>query len=338
MRRVLPLALLLLGACAPAGTGTVPVPRGPNANRVITAEGRAASFGSGDEMYAAPERIAAPRASVWDAIVAAYAATQLPIEVVDQAGGQIAARFSVYGDMMGVPVSTFLTCGGAMGVAEVADAYQVEVQLQILVIPEGKETELRMRLGGSARDRFTNTDPRPCLTKGILENRLAARVRDRLGIANPATLAEQAAQAPALSALEPQDELEEMPAAAESIVLPPSHPLLLTVGGAAGGAIGSLVGAKLGEDCTRRCFNARGALGPLVANTVLIPLGTHLTNRQRGRLVKSFIASAGWAVLATVVGGFTGEDWPVYAVAPGQLLTSVIIERSSTRKRAEEGS
>lgn len=335
MRHLLPFALaaalLPLGACAPAATA--PPPAAPNSNRVIAADGRAASFGSGAEVYAGTQRIAAPYARAWPAVLAAFAATELPAERVDERAGQIASRFTVNGRIMGLPASTFLTCGSTMGVAEVADQYVVEVVIQVLLAPDGDATRMDVQLGGTARDRFTNTQARPCLTKGLLEQRLAARVRERLGLADPdavAPLADASSRPPRLSELA-ADAAEPVPPAAE-VVSAPSHPLLLAVGAVAGGAAGTMLGLQLGEGCEKRCFTARGTLGPLVANTVLIPLGAHVSNRRRGRLVNSFLVSAGWAAAATVVGGFTGEDWPVWVAAPGQALTSVLIEHASSRR------
>ena len=335
MRTLVLLSLVAVTACAPAAMGPAPV-RTPNSSIVIDASGRGANFGSGSEVFAAPQRIGAPFERTWRAVLATYAATELPAERVHPAAGQIVSRFTVNGRIMGVPASTFLACGSTMGVSELANAYMVEVLLQVHVVPDGDTTRMDVQLSGIARDRFTNTQPRTCLTKGVLESRMAARVRERLELPDPAggpPLGSVAARPGRLSDPPPGAPTSELvPPAAEELAVGPAHPLLLAAGAAAGGMAGTLLGLQLGEECEKRCFSARGTLGPLLGNAVLIPLGAHASNRGRGQLVNSVLVSAGWAAAAAVVGGFTGEDWPVWAVAPGQALTSVLLERSSTHR------
>ncbi|MBX6363518.1 MAG: hypothetical protein IRZ00_06590, partial [Gemmatimonadetes bacterium] len=109
---------------------------------------------------------------------------------------------------------------------------------------------------------------------------------------------------------------------------PPPRP----PGAAAGGFLGVGLGRQIGKDCETRCLTAHGTIGPLVVGGVLIPLGVHLANRGRGDLVKGLLVSAAWATAAGMVAGLRGESWPVYAVAPGQLLTSLLIERATTAR------
>lgn len=335
MRRCISLVLLLpLAACAAAGTTAAPV-MAPNSNRVISAEGRAANFGSGAEVFAAPWRVEAPFDSTWAAVLAAFGATELPVQTLSEAAGQITSRLTVQRRMLGVPASTFLTCGGTIGVAEMADASHLDVQLQILVVPKEEQTQVQILLGGTARDRFTNTQERPCLTRGILEARLAERIRERLGIPTEQQNAARRLPLGAVSAGDPRAVPlpEGRPPVVDLPIPRASHPLLLAAGAAVGGAMGTTLGAQVGENCEQRCLTARGTLGPLIANTLLIPIGSHLANRRRGSLVQSVLASAGWSAAAAAVGGITGSEWAIYAVVPGQLFTSVLIERASTGRR-----
>ena len=117
---------------------------------------------------------------------------------------------------------------------------------------------------------------------------------------------------------------------------PPMHPLIIAAGASAGGALGTVVGSEFQEDCEQRCINARGALGPIVANTALIPLGSHLAGLGRGDMLSAGLVSAGWGGAAIVTAGLTDETWPVWAAIPGQVLSTVIIECYTVRRRAQK--
>lgn len=334
MRPLPLLALLCLTGCAYTAAGTATL---PDASSVTVARGRSAVIGSRMDAFLAPTRLEAPADSAWTALVGAYAATGLPADLLDRASRTVgSSRISVRGRLLGLPVSTFLACGGTAGVAEVADAHHVQmtVSARVTAAPTGGSL-LQVRVSGSAKDPFTSTPARPCSTTGGLEVRLDSLVRAELRgetLVARAPLAEAPAAPPAGGVEAPPfaGAAAPRPGALEARPVEPRPLLLLAAGGIAGGAVGTLVGTSVGGECETRCLNARGMLGPLVGNALLVPLGVHLSNRANGSLVQSFLASAGWAALGAVVSGLSDETWGVFVVAPGQLLTSLLIERATT--------
>lgn len=127
----------------------------------------------------------------------------------------------------------------------------------------------------------------------------------------------------------------------------------LVLGGAAGAGAGLLAGGVLGGAlgyALTRCDDQDGCFGDYlnaafngaaVGTSVLIPLGVHLANGREGRYAPALLASAGLGALGLgVFWGVQKSEGPdalmvasVVATPALQLLTSVAIERATSRRR-----
>jgi hypothetical protein len=127
----------------------------------------------------------------------------------------------------------------------------------------------------------------------------------------------------------------------------------LVLGGAAGAGAGLLAGGVLGgalsyaltrcdeqDGCVGDYFNA-AFNGAAVGTAFLIPLGVHLANDRQGSYTPALLASAGLGALGLgVFWGVQKSEGPdalmvaSVVVTPAlQLLTSVAIERATSRRR-----
>jgi hypothetical protein len=99
---------------------------------------------------------------------------------------------------------------------------------------------------------------------------------------------------------------------------------------AVGALGGALIGIGIDEDSGLDA--AEGAVIGGVAGTALaIPTAVHLANRRRGNLGRSMLVSVlvGGALLGA---GWAAESGELVLAAPiGQLISSVIIERNTSR-------
>ena len=98
-----------------------------------------------------------------------------------------------------------------------------------------------------------------------------------------------------------------------------------------GGLIGSAVGggnAICGDDA---CGLEEAVYGAILGESVTLPLGVHLANRGRGNYGLSLLASVGIGALGILAVDATNDGWPLLAVPVGQLVTSILIERATSR-------
>ena len=107
------------------------------------------------------------------------------------------------------------------------------------------------------------------------------------------------------------------------------------IGGAVGFAGGALIGATLGggnaicgDDA---CGLEEAAYGAIVGQSVLLPLGVHIANGRRGNYGYSLITSMviGAAGIAAVHA--TNDGAPFIAVPVLQLVSSILIERATSK-------
>jgi hypothetical protein len=110
------------------------------------------------------------------------------------------------------------------------------------------------------------------------------------------------------------------------------------LGGLAGAAIGVLVLGTAGyyidraTECNDDFCGLDGILiGGSIGSTTLTPLGAHLANERQGRLVPSLLASAAGTGALWLLAEATGDEEIVLAVPLVNLITSVLIERATTR-------
>lgn len=112
------------------------------------------------------------------------------------------------------------------------------------------------------------------------------------------------------------------------------HVAVLALGGVLGGAAGAFAGGIIGAKAADTCEDCalEGLVYGLVAGgSAALPLGIHLANRRRGNYGLSLLAS-----LAIGAAGFgatlaSHEGGVMIAVPVLQLVSSIAIERSTTR-------
>jgi hypothetical protein len=176
-RLILAWAALAAG-CAP--TGDPRLASGGATTQLSSEHGRGVTI-SGDEVSAVSKPINAPADQAWAALLRALPESGVPLHVVHEPsrtagtrGARARTRFA------GRPISTFLSCGGTAGVAEIANAYEVTLGVLATVRPAGSTAELEVRVSGSAKDPFTSVPARQCVSTGKLEARVDSAVRAAL--------------------------------------------------------------------------------------------------------------------------------------------------------------
>jgi hypothetical protein len=130
-----------------------------------------------------------------------------------------------------------------------------------------------------------------------------------------------------------------VPVSDDTLVIAPGQPtprhdgvlLLAGVGGMVAGALGGgLIGIGIDDDDGLDA--AEGALiGGVMGTSLAIPAAVHLANGSRGNLGRSLLWSAllGGAMLGV---GWAAENGEIVVAAPFvQLLTSIVIERNTSR-------
>jgi hypothetical protein len=114
----------------------------------------------------------------------------------------------------------------------------------------------------------------------------------------------------------------------------PTSPAVLALGGVLGGAAGAFAGGIIGAKATDTCEDCALvglAYGFVAGGSAALPLGVHLANHRRGNYGLSLLAS-----LAIAAAGFgttlaTHDARPMIAVPVLQLVSSIAIERATTR-------
>jgi hypothetical protein len=104
-----------------------------------------------------------------------------------------------------------------------------------------------------------------------------------------------------------------------------------TVGFFAGGFIGyELGGGSLvcGDDA---CGLEEAAYGAIAGESVLLPLGVHVANRRQGNYGLSLLASAAIGGLGILAVNASHDGIPLIVVPVAQLVSSVLIERATSR-------
>jgi hypothetical protein len=151
---------------------------------------------------------------------------------------------------------------------------------------------------------------------------VAARAQER----TPTSFDTTSSKLPADSSLAPREEMKPDDAMSTSGLF------LGIVGMLGGAAIGSQIGQS---DCPARevdkgCVGRHAYTGALIAGTVLVPIGVHLANRDRGSLPLSMAVSALAAgLLYYGLKAVPGEPIAMapFLAAPVQVVTSIRLEK-----------
>jgi len=117
----------------------------------------------------------------------------------------------------------------------------------------------------------------------------------------------------------------------------PRSGVTLAFGGLVGGVLGFFAGGLSGVavcDCNSgEGYDALEAffLGAAVGTAITIPLGVHLANRSDGNYGISLAASAGISALG-LAAAFAADEAAIVLLVPiSQIVSSVLIERRTTR-------
>lgn len=171
--------LLLLAGCAsgaaPAGGG-----RSPRAPGV-----RQTSLGT--EVLAARQEPVAPRtvpgdpAAAYAVLPDAFRDLRLTVAGSDDRMRLVESeRMVLRGTLAGQPLANFLDCGFTAG-GRTANVYRVELRVRTTVQPVAGGAQLVTEVEGVASNPTTSSPPVRCTSTGVLEDRLAERVRAALG-------------------------------------------------------------------------------------------------------------------------------------------------------------
>lgn len=169
------VALLALAGCA---TNTDPTLRTGGTATIVNPGRGGGVFIDGEDNFTAPTVIEAPIDQVWDALLKTFPAVGVPVDAIQTASYTIGTPVTnARRDFAGKPISTYLTCGGSAGVAEVADAYSVSIGVLASLAPVANGTQLQVRVSGSAKDPYTSVPARNCISKGRLEAEIDSTLR-----------------------------------------------------------------------------------------------------------------------------------------------------------------
>jgi hypothetical protein len=127
-------------------------------------------------------KVAAGRGRVFSAVLQAYRALEIPLPLVDSAGGRVGNwNYRTSRSMAGQRMSAWLSCGESI-TGSIADEYRLAVWIQTTMVSTGPDsTALRTALVAGARPvDGASRQPMPCTSTGRLELRLHGLVEQWL--------------------------------------------------------------------------------------------------------------------------------------------------------------
>lgn len=154
---------------------------------------------------------------------------------------------------------------------------------------------------------------------------------------SPFPLAAQGPRGPRFPTLAPAGPIVSAEVAADS-VFPPADELGMGLGGLLSGFAGMVIGAYTGAmidragGCSEWCGLEGALYGSVVGSGLMVPIGVHLANNQRGNLGRSVAYSllTGGAGLAIA---FAAEDpTPLLLIPFAQIVVAVAVEKATTEQ------
>jgi len=175
MRRVVPVALLILVACSSARPGEA-LPGQSQIATVRDAAGGALRINPGDGV--ATSSVAFPIDAAWKALPAVFDSLGIPVNTVDpklKAFGN--SGFTLTKRLGKTPLSQYLDCGQAQAFPS-ADTYEIFLVAMVqLQASEPGATAVATSVQASAKPLTVRGDYMRCSSKGKLEERIVERLR-----------------------------------------------------------------------------------------------------------------------------------------------------------------
>lgn len=172
------VALMLVAACASAPDANVPVSTATS--RVTVAPQTTVDITRQDEVDAV--QIEAPRAQVWEAVMATHQSLDIPSSAADEAAG--IATFILRDKtrtILGKPASSYVDCGNGPAGPR-ADSYRVTVKISHQLKSVGESSTIMGTLVEAwARHPGQSADAIQCNSRSTLEKYLAGIIRTRAG-------------------------------------------------------------------------------------------------------------------------------------------------------------
>lgn len=181
-RRLVGLSVFAVCACSKAG----PQPEvtvSPSTRRVVTAGGSTITIGGANETIGISTEISAAPDTVFKALLAVYG--DLNVATPDVSSAQRAVgnqRLQIRRRLGGVPLQTYLDCGGNPGQPN-AETFDIVMTLMSLVTPGragGSTVTTSVQAVGSDPTHGAGNQLR-CSSTSELEGRIAKMVRAKLG-------------------------------------------------------------------------------------------------------------------------------------------------------------
>jgi hypothetical protein len=186
MRRLIPLVLLALAACA---TASSPGSQPPGSSRMVvrdeTGTGGAAAEAELDiDRRSVDGMVAANAEQVWAALPGVYQA--LGIERAGVMNADPAQRMfgrqymRLYRRLGSRSLSTYIECGSTY--AGDADTYDITMSVSTQLVPAGDRTQVRSWVQASGRQQASSSTPVRCMSKGSLERAIVTMLSDSAGV------------------------------------------------------------------------------------------------------------------------------------------------------------
>ncbi len=175
------LVLFLTAACASSQTNP-PVELTAGSQRISNPNGTGTTIGGPvAAQVGIAARFTSPPDSVFAALQAVYKELGVPLTVLDPVGRSIGNQsFRARRRLAGVPMQTYLDCGGSSGQPN-AETYDISLSLLSYVAVDGKNVTLVTRISATGNDpAFGRANSIGCSTTGELEKRIETAARGKL--------------------------------------------------------------------------------------------------------------------------------------------------------------
>lgn len=180
MRSAAVLGLIVLSACASSHRPAVTTDE--QTVRVVNQHGAVRSVQTASQHRPRITTLEIPLEQVWRALPAAYAAVGIDVATQDVNRGVIGnGGFRARRRLGDTALGRYIDCGNTQG-APSAETYEVHFSvLSEVVAEESGSTILSTVVDATARPINFSGDPVRCFSKGELENRIAATVKQASG-------------------------------------------------------------------------------------------------------------------------------------------------------------